>query len=89
MPLARSDRIDSGEIHGVDLLESAILGLDDEEEDDDHEGCAASSKYETVVVVDSISDETGALVMLARRTKFVALCRIINDGTRLTRRRSR
>jgi len=54
------DRADVTDVHGVDLLERAILGLDDEEEYDDDEGRAASSKDEAVQVVDRIGDETGA-----------------------------
>lgn len=60
VPAARVDRADVTDVHGVDLLERAILGLDDEEEYDDDEGRAASSKDEAVQVVDRIGDETRA-----------------------------
>jgi hypothetical protein len=59
-PLGRSDGVDVLDVHGVDLLESSVLGLDDEEEDDGDEGSTTSGVDETVEVVNGISDESGA-----------------------------
>ena len=61
VPLARSDGVDVLHIHGVNLLQSTVLGLDDEEEDDGDEGSTTSGKDETVEVVDGINDEAGAV----------------------------
>jgi hypothetical protein len=59
-PLGRSDRVDVLDVHGVDLLESSVLGLDDEEEDDGDEGSTTSGVDETVEVVNGISNESSA-----------------------------
>jgi hypothetical protein len=59
-PLAGGDGVDLLDVHGVNLLESAVLGLDDEEEDDGDQGSTASGVDETVEVVNGISDEASA-----------------------------
>jgi hypothetical protein len=59
-PLGGSNRVDLLDVHSVDLLESTVLGLDNEEEDNGDQGSTASGVDETVVVVNGISDETGA-----------------------------
>ena len=46
-------------VHGVDLLERAVLGLDHEEVDDPEEQEAGDTEDETVVVVDAVGDEGG------------------------------
>jgi len=48
-------------IHGVNLLQSTVLGLNDEEEDDGDEGSTTSGKDKTVEVIDGINDEAGAV----------------------------
>lgn len=59
-PLGRSDGVDVLDVHGVDLLESSVLGLDDEEEDNCDESSTTSGVDETVEVVNGISDESSA-----------------------------
>lgn len=61
VPLARGDGVDVLHIHGVNLLQSTVLGLDEEEEDDGDEGGTTSGKDEAVEVVDGINDEAGAV----------------------------
>lgn len=56
-PAAGLDGVDVSDVHGVNLLEGAVLGLDDEEEDDGDEGGTASSEDQTVEVVDGLDDE--------------------------------
>ena len=57
LPLGRGDRVDAHDVHGVDLLEAAALGLDEEEEDDDDDGRTAAGEDEAREVVDIVSDE--------------------------------
>lgn len=59
-PLGRSDGVDVLDVHGVDLLEGSVLGLDNEEEDNGDEGSTTSGIDETVEVVNGISDESSA-----------------------------
>lgn len=63
-PLGGGNGVDLLDVHGVNLLESTVLGLDDEEEDNGDQGGTASGVDETVVVVNGISDESGAEKML-------------------------
>lgn len=65
-PLGGSNGVDLLDVHGVNLLESAVLGLDDEEEDNGHKGSTASGVDKTVEVVNSISDESGAAKLLVK-----------------------
>lgn len=58
-PLGRRDGIDTLDVHSVNLLETAALGLDEEEEDDDSDGGTAASEDEAVEVVDLVGDEAG------------------------------
>lgn len=60
VPLGRGSGVDAEHVHGVDLLEGAVLGLDDEEVDDDDEGAAAPREDHAVPVVDDVGDEAGA-----------------------------
>jgi hypothetical protein len=60
-PRTGLDGVDVQDVHGVNLLESAVLGLDQEEEDNEHEDGAASGEDETVQVVDGVGDESGAI----------------------------
>lgn len=60
-PLGRGDRVDLLDVHGVNLLEAAVLGLNDEEEDNGDESGTASGIDETVEVVNGISDEASAV----------------------------
>lgn len=53
------------DVHGVDLLQAAVLGLDHKEEDNEDESRTASSKYETVPVVNGIGDEASAVVEIS------------------------
>lgn len=59
VPVRGLDGVDAEEVHGVDLLEAAVLGLDHEEVDDDDEGTAAAGEDEAVEVVDRVGDEAG------------------------------
>lgn len=59
-PLARRDGVDVLHVHGVNLLKSSVLGLDDEEEDNQDEGSTATSEDEAVEVVDVVGDESSA-----------------------------
>lgn len=59
LPLARSDGVDVLNVHGVNLLKSTVLGFDQEEEDNEYKDCTAAGEDQTVVVVNSIGDETG------------------------------
>jgi hypothetical protein len=56
-PLGGGNGVDLLDVHCVNLLESAVLGLDDEEEDNEDEGATTSGVDKTVEVVDGISDE--------------------------------
>lgn len=58
---ARGDGVDPLDVHGVNFLEAAVLGLDDEEEDDEHEGGTAAGKDQAVQVVNLVGDESGAI----------------------------
>lgn len=48
-------------IHGVNLLEAAILGLDDEKKHDEYESRAAARKDQAVQVANFIRDKAGAI----------------------------
>ncbi|KAI6771614.1 hypothetical protein HG531_009239 [Fusarium graminearum] len=48
-PLGGGNGVDLLDVHGVNLLESTVLGLDDEEEDNGDQGGTASGVDETVV----------------------------------------
>lgn len=54
--LARRDGVDVRDVHGVGLLEGAVLGLVEEEEDDNSEHGAACGEDEAVEVADSVDD---------------------------------
>lgn len=56
-PLGGGNGVDLLAVHCVNLLEGAVLGLDDEEEDNEDEGSTTSGVDETVEVVNGISDE--------------------------------
>lgn len=47
------------DVHGVNLFEGPVLGLDDEEVDNRGERGTASGKDETIEVVNLIDDEPG------------------------------
>jgi len=57
LPFRAVSWADSHSIHGVDFLQSAILGLHHEEVDDDSESKAGEAKDETVEVMDIVGDE--------------------------------
>jgi len=59
VPLGGGDGVDAEHVHGVDLLERTVLGLDDEEEDEAGEEQAGATEDETVPVVDVVDDEGG------------------------------
>jgi len=59
VPLGGRDGVDAEHVHGVDLLERAVLGLDDEEEDEAREEQARAAEDEAVPVVDVVDDEGG------------------------------
>lgn len=65
-PLGGGNGVDLLAVHCVNLLEGAVLGLDDEEEDNEDEGSTTSGVDETVEVVNGISDEASAETMLVR-----------------------
>lgn len=65
-PLGGGNGIDLLDVHGVNLLESAVLRLDDEEEYNEDEGATTSGVDKTVEVVNGISDEASAETMLVR-----------------------
>lgn len=60
VPLAARDGVDVQDVHGVNLLERAALGLNHEEVDDEEEDDEGDGKDKTVEVVDAVSDEGGA-----------------------------
>lgn len=53
------DGVDVEHVHGIDLLESAVLALHDEEKDDEDENAAAAGEDKSVEIVDCVGDETG------------------------------
>lgn len=59
VPLGAGDGVDAEDVHGVDLLERAVLGLNDEEEDEASEEEAGAAEDETVPEVDLVDDEGG------------------------------
>ena len=59
LPGSRLPGLDVQDVHGVDLLESAALGLADKEEDNPDSGKTASSKDVTVAEIDGTGDEWG------------------------------
>lgn len=61
-PLARRDGVDVLHVHGVNLLERSVLGLDDEEEDNQDKGSTATCEDEAVKVVDVVGNESGAKI---------------------------
>jgi hypothetical protein len=61
-PSARRDGVDVLDVHGVNLLESSVLGLYDEEEDNQDKGSTAASEDETVEVVNVVGNEAGAKI---------------------------
>lgn len=61
-PSAGRDGVDVLNIHGVNLLESPVLGLNDEEEDNQNEGSTATSEDEAIKVVNVIGNESSAKV---------------------------
>jgi len=65
-PLGGGNGVDLLDIHCVNHLESAVLGLDDEEEDNEDKGATTSGVDKTVEVVNGISDEASAETMLVR-----------------------
>jgi hypothetical protein len=60
IPLGAGDRVDVEDVHGVDLLERAALGLNHEEVDDNEEEDEGDGEDETVEVVDFVGDERRA-----------------------------
>lgn len=71
-PLAGRDGVDVLHVHGVNLLESSVLRLDNEEEDNQDEGSTATSEDETVEVVDVVGNESGAKLRLLARVFIIA-----------------
>lgn len=59
VPLAAGDGVDAEDVHGVDLLEGTVLGLDDEEEDEGSKEQARATEDHAVPVVDVVDDEGG------------------------------
>lgn len=59
VPLGGGDWVDTQDVHRVDLLQRAVLRLDDEEEDDREQSQTAPGKDQTVQVVDGSRDEAG------------------------------
>ena len=59
LPLCGSDRVDVGDVHGVDLLQGTILRLNDEEVCDEEKGRGTATEDEAVEVVDLVGDEGG------------------------------
>lgn len=60
VPLGTGDRVDVQDVHGVNLLKRATLGLAHEEVDDDEEDAERDGEDQTVEVVDLVGDEGGA-----------------------------
>lgn len=58
-PLGAGDGVDVEHVHGVNLLQAAVLALHQEEEDDEDKGSAAAGEDETVQVADRVGDEAG------------------------------
>jgi hypothetical protein len=65
IPLSRVNGVDAEHVHGVDLLQGAVLALDHEEVDDEDEGQTAAGEDQAVPVVDLIGDEAGAILWWA------------------------
>jgi len=63
IPLGGMDGVDAEHVHGVDLLQGAVLGLDHEEVDDEDEGQAAAGEDQAVPIVDLVCDEASAISM--------------------------
>lgn len=57
IPFGRCDWVDAQNVHCINFFQRAVLGLNHEEENDGHESSTATCKYQTVPVVDGISDE--------------------------------
>jgi hypothetical protein len=60
IPLGAGDGVDVQHVHGVDLLERAVLGLDHEEVDGEEEQRAAHTEHETVEVVNPVGNQSRA-----------------------------
>lgn len=59
LPVSRLAWVDVQDVHGVDFLKRAVLGLNDEEVDDPEKGEAADTENHSVPVVNLVSDEGG------------------------------
>lgn len=59
IPVGGGDRVDVQDVHGVDLLKSAALGLNHEEVDNPEQTEARATENQTVEVVDLLGDESG------------------------------
>lgn len=57
IPLGRGDGVDVEDVHGVDLLERTVLGLDDEEVDNNGKTETATTEDETEEPVDRVDDD--------------------------------
>lgn len=57
IPLARVNGADVAHVHGINLLKSTVLGLDNEKEHNENEDTAASGKYKAVQVVNLVGNE--------------------------------
>lgn len=62
LPFARSNWVHVLHVHGVNLFEGAIFGLDEEEEDDGHEHGTATGKDQAVQIIDGIGNEPGTAI---------------------------
>ena len=60
VPVLGLDGVDALNIHGVNLLQGSVPGLNHEEEHDHNQSRTASGKDQTVEIVDGVGDETGA-----------------------------
>lgn len=57
IPFSTGDRVDMNHVHGIDLLERTVLGLDHEEVNDEEENEAGHSKDKSVEIVDIVGDQ--------------------------------
>lgn len=57
IPLARVNGADVANVHGINLLKSTVLGLNNEEEYNENEDTTAPGKHKAVKVINLVGNE--------------------------------